>query len=84
MSTEGSFQIGKSGRAAALPDLFFAGGERRCCGRQNGFCAQNGRRPQCSPIVPGWETAAGHLSALLCLQCNKNVPIRNKCAIQKR
>lgn len=35
------------------------------------------------PIVPGWETAAGHLSALLCLQCNKNVPVRNKCAIQK-
>lgn len=35
------------------------------------------------PIVPGWETAAGHLSAFLCLQCNKNVPVRNKCAIQK-
>ena len=35
------------------------------------------------PIVPGWETAAGHLSAFLCLKCNKNVPVRNKCAIQK-
>lgn len=30
------------------------------------------------PIVPGWETAEGHLSAFLCLQCNKNVPVRKQ------